>query len=174
MAASPQKVWNKLMAEIAAKSIAPSDVDWARIAAFIDGEGCISIKTKKGRRQKSPQHCVYVTIINTDARLIRWLSQTLGVGSFYTSRFSGRKENWKLAFRFELYGVAAQWVLENCLPYFIIKREQAEVALQMQASVNKIRLGPGTWIPPTLFQERDEMKEQLHALKREVHPLEVV
>src|SRR5215831_11831464 len=57
------------------------DVDWARLAAFIDGEGCIYIVSfsEKGKH-KSKRHQISISITNTDGVLPLWLKNTFKCG----------------------------------------------------------------------------------------------
>ena len=99
----------------------PTEVDWARLAAYIDGEGSIFIA------KRTPRCLVLgVVVYNTDARLASWLKQTFG-GSVTQSLY-GKRE--KFMFRWDARSRDAVSILEKALPYFIIKREQAEKALE--------------------------------------------
>jgi hypothetical protein len=90
------------------------DVDWARLAAYIDGEG------KKHRQ---------VHIWQVEARL-------------------------------------ASQILEGCLPFFIIKREQAEVCIAFQKTKVLHNCGRrGDRTPPNVIQMREQMAHEVRELK---------
>lgn len=142
-----------------------SQVDWARLAAYIDGEGCIRIAGVKGATPYSRRVLyIEVTVTNTDLRLTAWLKATFG-GSVYISK--QHKNNPK-------YSPAAAWVtgsrhaallLEYCLPYFIIKREQADVALAFQRTIITDRRYGRTGRPIELIDAQHRLREQLQTLK---------
>jgi hypothetical protein len=116
----------------------PSQIDWARLAAFIDGEGCISISgpSESGKRTRSTYLLAKIT--NTDARLLEWVGNTLRM---------------------------ATEVLEGCLPYFIIKKEQAEVGLAHQRLIGIRQREKSPRITPESFNARMELRDQLSMLK---------
>lgn len=95
-------------------------IDWARLAALIDGEGCICIP-RAGRKRRYPVVAVY----NTDPRMILWIQSKFGGHVSKKMKSKARKPllEWR-ARRSE-----TEQVLVGCLPYFLIKREQAEVAI---------------------------------------------
>lgn len=111
-------------------------LDLARLAAYLDGEGCINIssiksKTRAGQRQDGRMQ---VTIGNTDPRLARWLISTFGGDAQLTTQ--GRTKKfwyWRKSGRY------AAALLIQCLPYFIMKRDQAEVAIAYQELVTPSR-----------------------------------
>lgn len=103
----------------------PTEIDWARLAAFIDGEGCIRIADHRARRG---QHMDF-QISNTDSRLIIWLHDTFG-GSFCERKhaINSRSRVWV----WYIASDAAAEALQNCLPFFVMKRDQAEQAIAFQ------------------------------------------
>ncbi len=114
----------------------PSEVDWARLAAFIDGEGCVRISHLKRKDKNKYTMWMEVVICNTDPRLIQWLVNTFGIGR--VASMSHQNVKWATSFRWHTSCRQAEWVLENCLPFFVIKREQAEIALAFQATLQRV------------------------------------
>jgi hypothetical protein len=97
-------------------------LDLARLAAFIDGEGCISSVSSKGYIY--PQ----LSIGNTDIRLGMWLTETFG-GHAY-----GREpanEKWKVLYLWKPEANRIKELLLMVLPYLLLKQEQAAVAIAM-------------------------------------------
>jgi len=143
---------------------AVSVVDWARLAAFLDGEGSISIvyavhKTPRLASKRTQYEYVRLTIANTDPRLIDWLVATFG--GIVRSRVYKRNDKWKPAFWWTSSCQRAAEILRGCLPYFILKRDRAELALALQATM--VRSGrKGT--PIEVIERRGVIKQQLHAL----------
>lgn len=107
----------------------PTVLDWARLAAFLDGEGCITLCNRTGCTRVQGRR-VYVSVANTDVRLICWLKDTFGGNVRPHSSTHANSMNAKPLFVWEASTRdRMQKVLESALPYFIIKREQAEIAL---------------------------------------------
>lgn len=137
-------------------------IDWARLAAFIDGEGCILLNRHQGKRRRNMWLRVHV--VNTDPRLPRWILDTFKAGSV-TVHFKGNKaKNWRSSLIWQSNCQSAEMILRGCLPYFIIKREQAEIALAFQATLG----GPGSAISEETHDRREQLREELHLQKRDV------
>ena len=144
-----------------------SQIDWARLAAYIDGEGNIDIADQVHKAPfegKGRYGYVRVTVTNTDPRLSEWLYKTFG-GSVQmrsgTRLFKGKTQNWKDCFNWVLCNHRGAQMLQRCLPYFIIKREQAELAISFQRTV--VRSGRrGT--PQDVLEKRAVIKSQLRVL----------
>lgn len=120
--------------------------DYAYLAGLFDGEGHITLtKSKPGKdalrkhvcnngvttyrpaRCESWQFLLNIGITSTDKRLIDWLETTVG-GTHYTDK--RQRQNWKPAYRWRLLGRSAQErTLLAIIPYMILKREQACLAL---------------------------------------------
>lgn len=146
----------------------PSPIDWARMAAYIDGEGSVLINTQQSKAKAIPSGRFYlrVTVANTDVRLMTWLKNTFG-GTFKDANTAKYYEgkNWKTAYHWGASATRAAWVLHNCLPYYIIKREQAEIGIQLQLSMSKFTRGAGKTLPIELVEERKELKRNLLVMK---------
>jgi hypothetical protein len=106
--------------------------DWIRLAAFIDGEGCITISSAPERgRATCTQFNLSVTVTNTSPKLFEWLCQTFG-GKAIAANANWKKPNTRPVWRWLINELQGVEILRGCLPYFIIKREQAEVALSFR------------------------------------------
>lgn len=141
-----------------------SVIDWARLAAFLDGEGSISVAfaTHKAPRlasKRTQYEYIRLTIANTDPRLIQWLVTTFG--GKIRERVYTRNDRWKPAYWWTSSCVRAAEILQGCLPYFILKRERAELALALQATMKRCgRRGT----PQSVIDERAAIKTKLHVL----------
>lgn len=112
-----------------AMSAGARDIDWARLAAYIDGEGTIYINKQKARKEGwSPRYFLCVVVTNTNALLMNWLKETF-FGSVYFVRNGHSPLSKRLLMRWQLNERQAQTALEHCLPFFVMKREQAEIGL---------------------------------------------
>ena len=96
-------------------------------------------------------------------------------GGFTTNEVDKRiRKTSKLAmFQWRTHSKDAKWILENCLPYFIIKREQAEIALAMFETFPKRKYGK-KGVPADVIAHRDALRQELKGLKNTVPSIEEV
>jgi hypothetical protein len=133
-------------------------IELAQLAAYIDGEG--SIYTIDQRSQ------LCISVANADPRLPNWCMKITGAGSVYRNRH--RSESHKRdSFSWRVYGKAAEVILRECLPYFIIKREQAELGIAYRETYRqgRCRFLP---IPEDVKTKRAETVAELKRLKHEL------
>ena len=106
-----------------------TEVDWARLSAFIDGEGTIAICKEKPRKATySPRYSLSVQVTNTSPLLMVWLESVFG-GHAYPVNKGKSPLSRKLVMRWYSSERQAGLILAKCLPYLIVKRAQAEVGL---------------------------------------------
>jgi hypothetical protein len=142
----------------------PSETDYMRLAMAIDCEGMIDIHTHRQFRPHLNRvhvaHYVRIVITNTDPRLVllckRVFSGTSGLG-----RKAGKK--WRASFKWYCSSLKAINLIKGCMPYFILKREQAEIALAFQATVK--RIGRGGHSKKTM-QTRLQLQKEMKLAKR--------
>src|SRR5438309_4665942 len=153
----------------------PTEIDWIRLAAFIDGEGCIMIRyvtNPKRKRRGYHQLAVYVT--NTDLRLPRWCQDTFG-GTIQTSKtkYQAQVIRPNETYHWTVSAKAAEDILRGCLPYFLIKREQADIGLAFRTTVFNHRARKGTQgtirLSEDVIQQREKFRWELAALKISAH-----
>lgn len=107
-------------------TITASEIDLAKMAAYIDGEGCIGISC---RREETTQWWhLHLNISNSDPRLIEWVQQRFGKGSVSIQKHGKRGQS-KAVYNWLARDSQVAEILQLCLPYFTIKRDQAEIAL---------------------------------------------
>jgi len=175
--------WQNLSYE----GLSPSPINWARMAAYIDGEGSILINPRgKGKTRPTvfgptepSTFYLKVTVSNTDVRLVEWIKQRFG-GSWKDANTSKYYEgrNAKTMYHWSASSARAAWILYNCFEYFVIKREQAEIGIALQASMTKFIRGTGQSksLPDHIIAERRELKRRLLLLKargKEITPLQL-
>jgi len=147
----------------------PSVIDWAQMAAFIDGEGSILINTQKWLTKTTQRKTfglyLRVTVANTDVRLMQWCKERFG-GAFKDANtdlyYVGK--NWKRSYHWGTSSHRAAWVLYNCLPHFVLKKEQAEIGISLQESLALYVPGSGE-LPGSVKEERKALKDRLRILK---------
>lgn len=113
----------------------PTAIDWARLAAFIDGEGNIRIRS---RLEKSGATRLFLecSVSNSDPRLTSWIQSLFG-GSVSVD-LRQRNENCRPCFRWTAVSKMAGGVISQCFEYFVIKRDQAEIALAFLGTVKRV------------------------------------
>lgn len=142
-------------------TIAPSEMDYVRAAMAIDCEGCISTSTaySPARKWRSESVYVNVSVHNTDPRLIDWFVERFG-GRVWQTLQTNKK--WMTSYGWRLTCQQAREFLENCLPWFLIKREQAELAIALMKTQ---RRWGRNGMPPEVREQRWKLRNQLSELK---------
>lgn len=151
------------------------EIDWARLAAFIDGEGSIVLGKAVDKRTQRFSWKLTVSVHNTDPRLMIWLRR-FKLGNFQlAARFP-----WRTKLQWAVRSKEALLVLRKVLPYFVMKRDQAEVAIAYceHISTDKARarrIGP--YGKPRLTEEDENAREafriELKRLKTPPTPQEM-
>lgn len=118
--------------------------EWAYIAGFIDGEGCIMAFTHPQSRTIYPR----ITASQVRPEPLQWIHDRLGgYLHFQSYEHRGYRGIWRIRWDAR----KAERVLRGIEPYLILKQDQAQLAL-------------------TLFElehdEREEVKLKLQELKR--------
>jgi hypothetical protein len=105
------------------------NLPWSALAMCFDCEGTISLGKHNKTEEGEPTSVqLDLTIVNTDERLMVWLMRHFG-GRYYLRPAYSPKH--KACFRWRVTGKAnKEKVLLGILPYLIIKREQAVLALE--------------------------------------------
>jgi hypothetical protein len=136
----------------------PTEIDFAKLAVLIDCEAHIEISGNKRRHQ----YMLQVTVGNRDFRLLEWcLARFRG---FICPQWYRRKPRPTSApiKRWRVTSWQALSALEKCLPHFIIKREQAEIAIAFQKTFTT----PGARHTKSELTVREEMRVRLRALTK--------
>jgi len=101
----------------------PTLTEWAYLAGLIDGEGSISVM-----RQGGKPAAVRVRFNNTDEAVIDWV--LIRFGGILGEANSNSSYGKRTCYRLDWNSVNAIPVLEGTLPYLVIKRQLALVALE--------------------------------------------
>src|SRR6266436_1261162 len=91
----------------------PDSYDWARMAAYIDGEGSINLSPRRTNLGKTLTLCAKVVVTNTDFRLAKWCLDNFGM-KYHVQSFAyggSRAENWASCFHAQACGYKACWIL---------------------------------------------------------------
>lgn len=136
----------------------PSEIDWARLAAFIDGEGYLKIMG----RNSSP-HCPRLELQQVDKRLIDWLAATFGgtMTFFDAVRYNvNGRDQWRWA----IGSHKLHTILRRIRPLLIVKGEQADIILRFYDEMPVLK--GGRRIPPDEEARREALRQALKAHTR--------
>lgn len=146
----------------------------AYAAGLFDGEGYVRIATWEKPRSIHVRYQVIAGIGVTYYPVVEALQKTYG-GSINQNRHDLRNQKNRIQFTWHIASQTAASFFRRVLPHLIIKREQVELALQMQDSIDKYRhqLGHAHKLHPDrdrIFAERAGIAAQIRALKKEAFP----
>ena len=150
--------------------VEPSEIDWARLSAFIDGEGSIAIDKQIRADCITPHYGLVIVIANTDPRLVLWGRERFG-GKIYARSIRSAKH--RMAYAWHLSSSQAEFVIRGCLPYMLLKREQAELALafretyKLESSLVRSGKSGRASVPVEVANRREELFKQIRAAKKE-------
>lgn len=146
-------------------------LDIRYVAGLFDGEGYVRINEWQKPNSPHIRFNVFVGINMTYRPLIEMLQQQFG-GGFNVNRHDLRNPKQRACFAWNLGSSTAANFLREILPYLIVKREEAEIALLLQANIDEYRhkLGSpfGGYHPQRdeIFAYRRSLAAQITALKR--------
>lgn len=101
----------------------------AYIAGFLDGEGSVILYMRRDTV------ALRVTFANTNRHVLEWIQEHISVGNIIGKpRRIG--SNHKVGFMLLINSDSALTLLTQVLPYLIIKREQAQIAIDFQNSLH--------------------------------------
>jgi hypothetical protein len=115
----------------------PSTHEAAYAAGFFDGEGCVNIARylKRGR----PYHTLAIIFTNTDFQVLEWLRQRWGGNLFQPILPENvRRRPYR---HLRLSAGPARPLLLAMLPYLIVKKSEAEIALRFIEARSQNRHG---------------------------------
>jgi hypothetical protein len=145
----------------------PTQADYMRLAMAIDCEGCMDIHTHRQWREhlnRFYETCyVRISIANCDPRLAQWCKSLFGGNLSLNHK---KPKNWRPTLAWYVTSKMAVEIIKNCLPYFILKREQAEVALAFQKTVFQVGCKGHS---KATIQKRRNFQSQIKALKHAPH-----
>lgn len=104
-----------------------------------------------------------VEVSNTDIRMIRWLKANFGGNILWSNRKHTLSGKWKPLYRISYAGHSVEKILGFALPYLQIKREQAELALELRSRVGKSGTRP---IPESEWRYRQTLCDECKKLNK--------
>ena len=146
--------------------------DRAWLAAFIDGEGCISIRrhdsnsNAEGNPRCQDGFIPFVCATNNDIALLEYAKLITGKGSVLLKQRAGSTDKRQIVSRHDSYGwrVESRASIEivcDIYPFLIAKRKQAVLAYTLQQSNLNGKSLRGNGPLPHAEQEKRELLKQL-------------
>lgn len=90
-------------------------------------------------KQHAPNYYACVRVVNTDKRMLEWIVDTFEVGGV-TVNGRNNAPRWKYLYKWRAGGRKnLPFILEGVMPYLVIKKDQAELALELATRPAKER-----------------------------------
>jgi LAGLIDADG endonuclease len=139
------------------------------LAGFMDGEGSFSIvktfsvqRKRDGSKQKYVTYKCMVSVTNTNKEVMDWIAKTFG-GKVLTGSNENRNPRYKTRYSwFRTSHEDIERFTLGILPYLIVKRKQALVALEFCKTYQADRIG--TELGPEVNAKRDELRKEMMSL----------
>lgn len=128
------------------------------LAGIVDGEGCINIV--KYHKENRYRYRLQLRVINTNRELVDWIKERWG--GWITSRNRGSQ---RTVYEWIVTDQAAEDMLAEMNGWLIVKRDQANIALDFRATYGKIQYKQGGLSQDTIDM-RDAMKEAISRLNK--------
>lgn len=138
-------------------SYEPTEIEWAQLATWIDGEGYIGILHNQHRQSEKVYFNPRVVVYNTDLRIMNWLQERWG-GT--VPRIRRENPRAKTGFMWLLPAALIPETLAHILPYLLLKREQAQGLLDFYAGIKERAIGTAE------FERRSSLHKHLLSLNR--------
>jgi hypothetical protein len=145
----------------------PTTEEWAYLAGIIDGEGSIALVQRKAGttwRAERGKYCYsrpdnsyqcYVTISNTDEKMVDWIAYTFQGSIWFTRRREGnRKIQYVISWQ---ANDSVRWILENTIHFMLTKHDVAEAILEF-LSTPKVEKD----LREIIYKEFKEMKVNIY------------
>ena len=134
-----------------------NNTEWAYMAGMIDGDGCIQAASRK---DGDCQYRVEIHVIQKDLRIIDFLYGHFegSVGVVSRKHTSGIKHY----FRWMISGPRVIEILKGCLPYLVLKKEQAELGIKLQSII--LPRGKRIKLSQEIIEQRNEYGKRIKLL----------
>lgn len=107
----------------------------AYVAGLFDGEGMVRVNKWNKPNSKHVRYQLWVSIANTHRPVLEIMHERFG-GVLKANRHDLRNPNNRICYSWILGSQKAASFLRLVLPHLIIKREQAELGLKLQESID--------------------------------------
>lgn len=138
------------------------DLNLARLAAYIDGEGTVDLQGSSQGGKRSYGYKLRISIVNTDLRLLVWCKENFG-GHIRMNRPGGG--NHRPVYSWTISGAEQVGnLLKGCLPFFVIKREQAEIGIAFGKTFSSSNRDP-RGLSDSIKQKRESLRAKLFEIR---------
>mgnify|MGYP001617389708 FL=1 len=135
----------------------------AYIAGFFDGEGTIGTRTRKRPyKTTNPNHQLFVSCTNTNEPVVHYLHSIFEGNLFYKTDTRGKR---RPILRWTLQSAKAMQFLSYLLPYLIVKRDEAIIAIKLQTTYEHTQY----IVSPEVIKRRNFYASELTRLKGRLH-----
>lgn len=134
--------------------------DIVYLAGMMDGDGSISIARRQYNERRS-RHILTVAVTNCSRELMEWLEERWG-GVIHPKPPT---RNGRPIFQWAITSQKAGELLEDIVEHLIVKRDQANIALDFRATFGKIAYRQGG-VSQEITDLRDAMSEAVSRLNR--------
>lgn len=107
------------------------------LAGIIDGEGTIGVY------KYNNNYKIELSVGNSDVRLIKFLEDEYGGGTYHPKKLKGRKSK----YNWQIYGKHCYRLLNKVRNKLLLKREQAGVCIRMYERVTRYNFGGNKHMP---------------------------
>jgi len=107
-----------------------TETEAAYIAGFIDGEGSIGLFRQKGSSEGQLYYNIKIQITQTHLTPLKWILNKLQKGKIYKNYRTGNQAD---SYSLCLYMADCEEILPKILPYLVLKKRHAKLALKFIA-----------------------------------------
>lgn len=134
------------------------------LAGSIDADGCISIvKMKRTAGGKCDRHELRLHITNTDLRFLEIIQLQFGGSLKGVRSDNNRNPKWKTAYSWRTQGKNAEDIIKRVFPYLIIKKDRAEVALELRKTITN---GQRNAVTDEILERRESLYLRMKTLNK--------
>jgi hypothetical protein len=154
------------------KTLDLSECEKAYIAGIMDGEGSITFYRSKAARTRGRYLTPFVRISTTDDLLVPWLFHKIGFGAKRYRANPNGPIHWKPVWHIQWSTSQAVELLKAIEPYLIIKRERAQLVIEIWELNRTAResgggyFGNGHPVPEWLLSQRRSAFDRMKVLNR--------
>ena len=141
-----------------------SETDLSYLAGFFDGDGCINISKSHPKHSKSPRHVLQVILAQANRPFLQMWAERTGIGKLYQFKSQTKLNNRQEMWHWRMTGQQAEDLLRLLMPFLLIKRAQADIAIEFRETKHNNSRGKGT--PAFVLKHRDWLMGQLQVAKK--------
>lgn len=134
----------------------------AYAAGIIDGEGCITASWSNRKRHVYPSIQVGMSVKGEP--IIQWLHRIFGGKIYRYERKSARATRHSAEIKWAAFGPEAVSILKKVIPALILKKNQAETAIQLQALIESHKVNGRACWTTSLKKQASEIAAKLNQM----------